>query len=102
MPLCVCYQCRCTIDCDPSGICEVCETYTMTKVTTKLTPNIPSPQMAINILQRLHQTVLKEDTPYVRYTSHCRWQYKQGVYWCEHVRIKEEDVADVYKRQMEK
>lgn len=81
------------MDCDPSGICEVCELDTPTEVTSTL-----SPQMVLNILQRLHQTMLRKDTPYVKYTSHCRWQQDQGVYWCEHVKIPEEDV----KRQMEK
>lgn len=61
-----------------------------------------SPRMVLNILQRLHQTMLRKDTPYVRYTNHCRWQYEAGVYWCKHVEIPEEDVEDVYKQQMEK
>lgn len=118
MPLCVCYSCGGKMDCDPSGVCEVCEDYREDSDTPRVFPTgeakksfeaLVNPQplqlgdrQTLNILQRLHQNILREDTPYVKSTNDCRWEYSDGVYRCEHVTVKEEDVVDMYKRQMEK
>jgi len=106
-PLCVCYQCGGKMDCDPGGMCEVCEEYVEALAepskphhqTLKLEPG---DRQILNILQRLHRSMLQETQPYVSYTKECRWKFSEGVYGCDHVSIREEDVMDSYKRQMEK
>jgi len=126
-PLCVCYSCGRHMDCDPSGVCEVCEgssgqvAVTIPLVMPKIAEsNKPKPKMEIvihsvcidddgpddrqilNILQRLHQNILRENEAYVSYTKACRWQFKDHIYACEHVSIPERDVLKTYKHQMEK
>ena len=118
MPLCVCYSCKSIMDCDPSGVCELCDGVTgvvKEQPTTdgglpepdydnvSIIRDVPSPddRQVLNFLQRLHQNILRESEAYVSYTKDCRWQFGEGVYRCEHVSIKEEDVAATYKRQME-
>jgi ferredoxin len=122
MPLCVCYSCGRHIDCDPSGICEICELQVTTEHYVGIQPTtekrmpvtkipvrtipwansvFPDDRQIFNILQRLHQNMLRETEPYVCYTKDCRWRLQDGFYICGHVRIAEEEVAKTYNRQME-
>jgi len=136
-PLCVCYSCGRHMDCDPSGVCEVCEgsvgektqdipvvtnikdisairLMSMVKPVVKpavkprsvkpvlLDAIVPDDRQILNILQQLHQNILRENEPYVRYSQSCRWQFTNHTYACEHVSISEHDVLATYNHQMEK
>jgi len=108
-PLCVCYQCGSKIDCNPSGVCDLCEGQLsrVVEVTEQEmcgpeeNAQTPDDRQVLNILQRLHQNILRESEAYVSYTKDCRWQFGEGIYRCEHVSISEEDVTATYHRQME-
>lgn len=92
MPLCICIRCEHVMDCSPEGLCEVCQ----------LRPAELGDRQILNILQRLHQRQLQIENSYAPAPSNCRWSYSNGVYGCGHVKIRREDVEDVYRRQMAK
>ena len=111
-PLCVCYSCGSKMDCDPSGVCELCEGQMSRVVGVNVREDAligeylkdaicPDDRQVLNILQRLHQNILREDQPYVRYTNDCRWQFNQGVYKCEHVSVPEEEMLATHRMQMD-
>ena len=111
-PLCVCYSCGSKMDCDPSGVCELCEGQMSRVVGENVREDAligeylkdaicPDDRQVLNILQRLHQNILREDQPYVRYTNDCRWQFNQGVYKCEHVSVPEEEMLATHRMQMD-
>lgn len=116
-PLCVCYSCGSKMDCDPSGVCELCEGQMSRVVESSdvviqstvdnhgtyipLDAICPDDRQVLNILQRLHQNILREDQPYVKYTNDCRWQFNQGVYKCEHVSVPEEEMLATHRMQMD-
>lgn len=98
MPLCICYTCNRTIDCDASGQCELCEidaegTHPPLQQEGNgliVTPITLDREIHV-ILKQLHRQLHGPE-------RECRWQYsdKKQYYWCQHVMIPARDVTEAY------
>lgn len=98
MPLCICYSCQRKMDCDASGMCDICEAdadgyrpETVVAGGRTRVEYMPMDKEIHVILKKLHRELGGAE-------RECRWRHSDAkqIYWCEHVVIPARDVTEQY------